>query len=82
MSRVLLSGAHSVYIGCIPDEPTEPVLYGELLVQMALSKRGGLVIGVRSPDGEDVINPRKSYLLQPGSRLIYLAEEPLLTPPT
>jgi voltage-gated potassium channel len=82
MSRVLLSGAHSVYIGCIPDEPTEPVLYGELLVQMALSKRGGLVIGVRTPDGTDVINPRKSFLLEPGSLLIYLAEEPLLTPPT
>ncbi len=81
MSRVLLSGAHSVYIGRIPGDPTEPVQYGELLVEMALSKRGGLVIGVRR-DGKDVINPPKSLVLEPDSLLIYLAESPLLTPPT
>jgi voltage-gated potassium channel len=82
MSRVLLSGAHSVYIGCIPGEPKEPVEFGELLVRMALSKRGGLVIGVRTPDGRDVLNPPKSFVLEPGAYLIYLAEEPLLKPPT
>jgi voltage-gated potassium channel len=82
MSRVLLSGAHSVYIGRVPEEPTEPVLFGELLVRMGLSKHGGLVIGVRTPQGKDIINPPKSYMLDPGSLLIYLAESPLLTPPT
>ena len=78
MSRVLLSGAHSVYIGRIPGDPTEPVSFGELLVEMQLSKHGGLVIGVRTPKGEDVINPPKSLVLEPGSLLIYLAESPLL----
>jgi voltage-gated potassium channel len=82
MSRVLLSGAHSVYIGKIPGEPTEPLQFGELLIQMALSKRGGLVIGVRTADGRDIINPRKTLMLKPDSLLIYLAETPLLTPPT
>jgi Trk K+ transport system NAD-binding subunit len=82
MSRVLLSGAHSVYIGSIPGEPSQPVNLGDLLVRMALSKRGGLVIGIRTPEGKDVINPPKNFVLEPGARLIYLAEEPLLKPPT
>lgn len=82
MSRVLLSGAHSVYIGRIPGDPAEPVTFGELLVEMQLSKRGGLVIGVRTVAGEDVINPPKSLVLEPGSLLIYLAQSSLLEPPT
>jgi voltage-gated potassium channel len=82
MSRVLVSGPHNVYIGRIPNDPTEPVLLGELLVDMKLSKLGGLVIGVRTPDGEDVINPPKSLVLKPGSLLIYLAESPLLEAPS
>jgi voltage-gated potassium channel len=82
MSRVLLSGAHNVYIGSIPDAPSRSVAFGELLVKMQLSKRGGLVIGVRAPSGEEVLNPPKDYILQPGSVLIYLAQRPLLeTPP-
>ncbi len=81
MSRVLLSGAHNVYIGHIPGPPTEPVLFGDLLAEMALSKRGGLVIGVRTPDGTDEINPPKSRVLEPGTLLIYLAENPLLETP-
>ena len=82
MSRVLLSGAHSVYIGRIPGDPQEPVTYGDLLVKMQLSKHGGLVIGVRTPMGKDVINPPKSFVLEPRSLLIYLAEAPLLEPPS
>ena len=82
MSRVLLSGAHNVYIGQVPGDPAEPVLLGDLLVRMQLSKHGGLVIGIRTAEGEDVINPPKSLLLEPGSLLIYLAETPLLEPPS
>jgi len=81
MSRVLLSGAHNVYIGRVPGDPTEPLVMGTLLVEMQLSKRGGLVIGLRTPQGDDVINPRKDYVVEPGSLLIYLAEKPLLSPP-
>jgi voltage-gated potassium channel len=81
MSKVLLSGAHSVYIGRIPGDPIVPVAFGELLVEMKLSKQGGLVIGVRTPRGKDVINPPKSMMLEPGSLLIYLAESPLLEAP-
>ena len=82
MSRVLLSGAHNVYIGRIPGNPVEPLLLGDLLAEMKLSKRGGLVIGVRTTKGEDVINPPKSLALETNSLLIYLAETPLLEPPS
>lgn len=81
MSRFLISGAHNVYIGQIPTPPAEPVPFGDLLVKMQLSKRGGLVIGVRTPSGEEVINPPKQYVVQPGTMLIYLSEKPLLAPP-
>jgi len=82
MSRVLLSGAHNVYIGQLPESPPAPVSFGELLTEMQLSKSGGLVIGVRTPAGEEVINPPKRLVLEPGSQLIYLAETPLLQPPS
>ena len=81
MSRVLLSGAHSVYIGRIPGEPIEAMTFGELLVKMELSKRGGLVIGIRTPDGNDMLNPPKDLILEQDSLLIYLAESALLSPP-
>ena len=81
MSRVLLSGAHNVYIGQPPKTPAAPVSLGDLLLSMQLSKRGGLVIGVRLPSGEDLINPPKSLILQHDALLIYLAESCLLDPP-
>jgi voltage-gated potassium channel len=81
MSRVLLSGAHNVYMGQIPDAPEGPVSLGDLLVKMQLSKRGGLVIGIRTPSGKEIINPPKSQVVEPGTLLIYLAETPLLEPP-
>ena len=81
MSRVLLSGAHNVYIGLLPRETEAPISFGALLIEMQLSKRGGLVIGVRTPGGEDLINPPKSLVLDPGTRLIYLSEKPLLEAP-
>jgi voltage-gated potassium channel len=78
MSRVLISGEHSVYIGKIPDPADKPEAFGELMIRLKLSKRGGLVVGLRAPGGREVINPAKNYLVQPGTQLIYLAEEPLL----
>ncbi len=81
MSRVLMSGHHNVYIGVLPGGRKEPAPFGELLMEMQLSKRGGLVVGVRTPDGHEVINPPKDYVLHPGTQLLYLAEQPLLDPP-
>ena len=81
MSRVLLSGEHNVYVGRIPGNHTEPLVFGDLMVDMQLSKQGGLVIGVRTPDGRQVINPPKSLMVKPDSLLVYLAEKPLLEAP-
>jgi Trk K+ transport system NAD-binding subunit len=81
MSRVMTSGTHNVYVGQIPDPPQGPISYRELLVKLQLSQRGGLIIGVRTPAGEEIINPSKSHAVEPGTLLIYLAEEALLEPP-
>ena len=54
---------------------------GDLLTKMRLSERGGLVIGLRAPSGEEIINPPKRHVVEPGTLLIYLAEAPLLEPP-
>lgn len=80
MSRVLISGSHNVYIGRMPNDD-EPRTYGDLLREMQLSKKGGLVVGLRLPSGREFINPPKSLQLEPGTRLLYLAEKPLLDPP-
>jgi voltage-gated potassium channel len=81
MSRVLMSGEDNVYIGQIPPGLDLPAKFGDLLASMALSKRGGLVVGLRRPEGEQVINPPKSYTVEKGSLLLYLSKTPLLDPP-
>ena len=81
MSRVLMYGAHNVYVGLVPEEGIRDETFGELLARMQLSKRGGLVVGLRTPAGQEVINPSKAYRMEPGTQLLYLAELPLLKPP-
>ncbi len=80
MSGVLVNGSHHIYIGNLTNPPKEPVTFGDLLVALKLTKRGGLVIGVRTPQGKDIINPEKSYVFMPGTALIYLAQDVLLPP--
>jgi len=82
MSRVLISGGHNVYVGEVPIDQNDSVTFGELMSSMQLSKRGGLVVGLRTPSGEDIINPKRHVRVEPGTRLLYLAEKPLLEPPT
>ena len=81
MSRVLMSGSYNAYMGEIPDPPDTAVTYGELLVRMRLSKRGGLVIGLRTEDGTEIFNPTKDLVVEPGTHLVYLSEYPLLKSP-
>jgi Trk K+ transport system NAD-binding subunit len=81
MSRVLVSGAHNVYIGHIPDAPGNAVRFGDLLARMRLSEKGGLIIGIQTPAGEEILNPRKGHVVEPGTLLIYPAEAPLLEAP-
>ena len=81
MSRFLTSGGNNVYVGRIPDTEPTPVTYKELLRRMELSKRGGLVIGLRQRDGEEIINPPRELAVEREDLLIYLAESALLEPP-
>lgn len=78
MSRVLISGKQKVYIGDIPNPPRHPLPLVEVLARIELRRRGGLVIGLRMPSGQEIINPARDHPVEPGSRLIYLAEKPLL----
>lgn len=80
MSRVLLSGSHNIYIGLVPDAPDGETTFGELLDRSRVRALGGLVIGVRRPDGQELINPERSAKVEPGSAFIYLAKEPILDP--
>ena len=65
----------------IPDAPQDPVRFGDLMARMRLSQRGALVIGIRTPSGEEILNPPKDHVVEPGTLLIYLAEAPLLEAP-
>jgi hypothetical protein len=51
------------------------------MAELQLSRQGGLVIGLRTPTGEEILNPPKSHRVLPGTQLLYMAEEPLLAPP-
>ncbi len=81
MSRVLLSGSYSAYVGVVPDAPVETVTYEALVETLRLTEQGGLIIGLRPPDGEELFNPPKDHRVLPGTHVVYLAESPLLEPP-
>lgn len=78
MSRVLVSGEHNVYIGRVPDEVELPIAFGALMLTLRLADRGGLVIGLKPPNGPQKLNPAKDFEVPKGARLIYLSEQPLL----
>ena len=81
MSRLLLSGSYNAYVGKIPTPLEDPMPYGDLLVQLQLTNRGGLIIGLRPPAGSELFNPPKEHVVEPGTLLVYLAETPLLEAP-
>lgn len=81
MSRVLVSGSHNVYVGLVPSNQQAGASFGDMLIDLRLSERGGLVIGLRTPSGREIINPPKNHPVEPGTQLLYLAEEPLLEAP-
>ena len=81
MSRLLLTGSYNPYVGLIPDGIDEETPYAQLLARLQLTSRGALVIGLYPPGAPAVINPPRDYPVQPGTHLIYLAEDPVLEPP-
>lgn len=81
MSEVLLAGSYNVYVGKIPGGLRKPVPYSALLVELQLTNKGALVIGLQRPDHKTEINPARDRMVQPGTYLVYLAEVPVLQPP-
>lgn len=81
MSRVVMSGSYNAYLGVLPEPLEEPIRYGDLLLQLRLTSRGGLIIGLRPPGGTEIFNPRKSHMVHPGTLLVYLSESPILDSP-
>lgn len=80
LTRVATTGAHSIYVGEPPPDLGLPAPFGE--VSATLRLRGALLLGLRRGRGDrDRINPPEETPVEPGMRLIYLAERPVLGEP-
>lgn len=78
MSKVATAGSHSVFIGALPGRFDGSSTFGEV-AQALKDHEGVLLIGVHSEGtGQDSINPPDSLRLDADSKLIYLAEGPVL----
>ena len=78
MSRVATVGAHSLYLGRVPDGVQAPLPFGELARQIK-DAQGAMVIGVRDPASrEDRLNPPDAHVVGADDQLIYLAKQHVL----
>jgi voltage-gated potassium channel len=79
MSTVAAAGSQSLYVGAwmTPPEGVAPVAF-EDWQHCVKAATGALVIGVRDSAGHDQLNPPATMVVQPGTRLIYLAPGPVL----
>lgn len=77
LTRVAASGAHSLYVGEPPAELALPATFAD--AARATREHGALLVGLRDPDGRrDQLNPPDDHPVAPGTRLVYLAERPVL----
>lgn len=75
MSRVASSGAHSLFVGHVPEEIPTPIPFGRLAHQLKEEQKV-LLLGVRDPrTGRDRMNPPDEMPVREDALLIYLAEE-------
>jgi voltage-gated potassium channel len=82
LSSVAAARAHNIYVGYVPEEIQLPAGFCEVASEVK-KRTGALVIGVRSrPAAKDRINPPDDSVVEPGSLVIYLAEEAVLPPAT
>ncbi len=78
MGKITSAGAHSLYLGSLPEELILPTSFGAVSRRMK-QQHGILVIGIhRIATGSDQLNPPDDVTVTKGMRLIYLAEEPVL----
>lgn len=76
-SRVVLAGAHNVYVGRVPAGIETPIAFGDLAAELK-GKHAALLIGLRLADGDDQINPPDDHEVAKDADLIYLAERAVL----
>lgn len=78
ISRVVSSGAHSLYVA--PATHAEPMPFAEVAHQIK-REHGALLIGIRDPrNGIERINPPDDHPVRPQDHLLYLATEAVLDP--
>ncbi len=78
MSKVAASGAHSLYVGQVPDMPDRPGTFAALSQRIQASHHV-LLIGLRDPaTGTDLLNPPPDSPVTRDHQLIYLADTALL----
>ncbi len=78
LGEVVQSGAHSLYVGPVPPEYELPMTFGALSAALK-NQHDVLVIGTRTPDGQDTLNPSEDTRVLAGVELVYLAESAVLS---
>lgn len=81
LGEVVRAGAHSLYVGCVPEEYELPTAYGTVIGGLR-RQHGILVLGLRDGVGLDLLNPSDDTPVEAGYQLIYLGEREVLTPST
>lgn len=77
VSRVATAGAHSIWVGVVPEGEDWPPTFGALSRELK-RRQGVLLLGLRGAAGEDLVNPPDDTPVAAGAALIYLAESPVL----
>ncbi|MBU0551190.1 ion transporter [Myxococcota bacterium] len=78
MGEVATIGAHSLYIGGLP-EGIALGTYGEVMAAIK-TQTGALIIGLRDVESRDQLNPPQHQVIKPTDRFLYLAERVALPP--
>lgn len=81
LGRVALAGAHSMFVGRLPEDLPTPMPFGELARRLKESY-SLLLIGIRDPRGVGhELNPPDDRIVTEPMQLIYLAKQPVLPQP-
>ena len=78
LGKITSAGAHSLYVGRIPDDVVLPATFAAVSAAIKGSY-GAMIIGVHDRrSGADQLNPPNALMVDGQMRVIYLAEEPVL----
>ncbi len=78
LSKITSAGAHSLYVGRVPENIALPLPFGEVSRRIK-TLSGALVLGLHDRKAEeDRINPDDDLLVTADSAVIYLAQRPVL----